>query len=131
MHSLDADYVFAAPDGRDRDHRAAARGIERAVTNAGLEGVSAHSCRHTFASRLIALGLDPVRVSKQLGHASPSFTEDAYSHEFERARHADELREAMSEGFGALLDVKPLSTSARNRPQPQPAKMAAVEPIHG
>jgi integrase len=130
-HCGDTDYVFAAPDGTGRDHRAAARGIGRSATAAGLDGVSAHSCRHTFASRLIALGLDPVRVSKQLGHASPSFTEDAYSHVFERARHADELREKLELGYGRLLDVNRMSTSSRNQAKPAPAKVAAIKPIRG
>ena len=38
-------------------------------------------------------GLDPVRVQQQLGHARPSITLDVYAHMFERARHADDLRE--------------------------------------
>ena len=105
LHSLEADYAFRAPDGRGRDHRSTAKGIERAVTRAGLgRGISAHSFRHTFASQLIVgLGLDPVRVSRLLGHTSPAFTASTYAHMFEQARHADELRERMAEGYGHLL----------------------------
>src|SRR5439155_951455 len=36
--------------------------------------LSLHSLRHTFASLLIAKGLDVVFVSRQLGHASPAVT---------------------------------------------------------
>jgi len=59
-----------------------------------LEGiVGFHTLRHGFASTLIVeLGLDPVVVSRQLGHARPSITLDRYSHLFDRARHADDLR---------------------------------------
>jgi integrase len=50
LHSSDTDFVFPSPNGRGRDHRSAGRGIERAAERAGLTGVSAHTCRHTFAS---------------------------------------------------------------------------------
>jgi integrase len=105
-HCGDGDFVFAAPDGRGREHRSVSRGIERAVTRAGLgKGISAHTFRHTFISRLIAMGLDPVRVSRQVGHKSAAFTAAVYAHDFERARYANELREQMQAGFGRLLNV--------------------------
>jgi integrase len=46
------DFVFSAPDGRGRDQRSTARGVERALKTAGLEGqgISSHNLRHTFAS---------------------------------------------------------------------------------
>ena len=132
LHCGDTDYVFPAPDGRGHDHRSAARGIERAVERAELgEGISAHSFRHTFASQLIALGLDPVRVSKQLGHTSASFTSDVYAHEFERARHADDLRDRMADGYGRLLDVNTMSTGGGNKPQPDRAKVASIARVGG
>ena len=107
-YSQSADYVFPAPDGGGRDHRSTSKGIERAVKRAGLgSGISAHSFRHTFASQLIVgLGLDPVRVSRLLGHTSPAFTASTYAHMFEQARHADELRERMADGYGRLLEVE-------------------------
>ena len=59
------------------------------------------SLRHSFASHLIRAGIDPVRVSKQLGHARVSITLDVYAHEFER-QHGDDLREQLTaRGFGA------------------------------
>jgi integrase len=44
-----------------------------------------HITRHTYASILIADGVDVVRVSKLLGHHSPAFTLRTYAHLFERA----------------------------------------------
>jgi integrase len=133
LHCGDSDFVFPAPDGRGRDHRSVSRGIERAVGRAKLgEGISAHNMRHTFASMLIVgLRYDPVAVSKQLGHTSAGFTASTYAHLFEQARHADELRERMSNGFGRLLDVNTMSTRGRNQPKPAPAPVAAIKPIHG
>lgn len=101
-----ADFVFPAPDGRGRDQRSVSRGIERALKRAGLDGqgLSAHAFRHSFASLLIVgLKLDPVTVAKQLGHSNPATTLRVYAHLFDRARHADETREAMGARFGHLL----------------------------
>lgn len=107
LHCGAGSFVFAAPDGKGRDHRSSSRGIERAVERAELgDGISAHSFRHTYASQLIiGLGLDTVRVSGQLGHTNAGFTASTYAHMFDQARHADELRDRMEKGYGRLLDV--------------------------
>jgi integrase len=133
IHCGDADFVFPAPNGRGRDHRSVSRGIERAVERAELgDGISAHNMRHTFASMLIVgLRYDPVRVSKQLGHTNAGFTAATYAHLFEQARHADELRDRMSEGFGRLLDVNAMSIRGRNRAKSAPVKVAGIKPISG
>lgn len=100
------DFLFPAPDGRGRDQRSTARAIERTFKRAKLDGqkLSSHNLRHTYASLLIVgLKLDPVGVAAQLGHSNPSTTLRIYAHLFDRARHADEAREKLSEGFGYLL----------------------------
>jgi integrase len=101
----ESDFVFPAPDGRGQDHRAVARKIQRAVNRAELgEGISAHAFRHTFASLLIVgLKLDPVNVAGQLGHSNPAITLGTYSHLFDKARAAESMRSALSDGFGHLL----------------------------
>jgi integrase len=128
------DFVFPAPDGRGRDHSATRKGIGRAVERAGLadQSISAHAFRHTFASLLIVgLKLDPARVAAQLGHANPAITLAVYTHLFEQARHADELRAALGEGFGHLLDGNGMSTSRRNGPQPEPRSPVQVSQLGG
>src|SRR5262249_22147296 len=117
--------VFAAPDGRGRNHRSTSRAIERAVERAGLEDVSAHTLRHVFASLLIVgLRLDPGRVRRQLGHSDAATTLRAYSLEFEQARHADELRQQLGASFGHLLEVNAKSTGGRNQAQVAPLRSA-------
>jgi integrase len=94
--------VFATPAGRGRDQRAASRSIQAAIARAG-DGLSAHSLRHGFASMLIVgLRYDAVSVAGQLGHAKASTTMNVYAHEFEEARHADELREQFGAHYGHL-----------------------------
>jgi integrase len=58
---------------------AAAQGLE-------LPYLNMHSLRHMHASILIENGEDPAYVAGRLGHASPSFTLDIYTHLFEERK---------------------------------------------
>lgn len=110
-----AEFVFPAPDARGRDQRSTARGVERALKNAKLdgEGISSHSFRHTYASLLIVgLKLDPVAVASQIGHSNPATTLRVYAHLFDKARHADETRQRLATGFGYLLATEPAASGS-------------------
>lgn len=73
--SGESDLVFCSDTGRTVGHRnLTARGLTKATKRAGLDGVTFHVLRHTFASILIDQGHDVVFVSRQLGHANPSIT---------------------------------------------------------
>lgn len=90
------DFVFPTATGgrRDKDNlrnRVLAPVFERA--NELLEergrvplpkGLTPHKLRHTFASVLIACGVDPISVMKQLGHTDPAFTLRTYAHMMSR-----------------------------------------------
>jgi len=69
---------------------------EGARSRAGLDDLRFHDLRHTFATRLIESGVDPVRVQRLLGHSTLLMTQ--------RYLHAtdDGLRSAV-----AQLDLKP------------------------
>lgn len=47
---------------------------------AGLERITLHSCRHTFASLAIAAGVNAKALSTYLGHSSVAITLDRYGH---------------------------------------------------
>jgi len=47
---------------------------------AGLEPISMHECRHTFASLMIAAGVNAKALSTFMGHANISITLDRYGH---------------------------------------------------
>ena len=47
---------------------------------AGLEPIGLHECRHTFASLMIAAGVNAKALSTYIGHASISITMDRYGH---------------------------------------------------
>jgi integrase len=48
----------------------------------GLRRITLHECRHTFASYMIAAGVNAKAVSTYMGHASVGFTLDRYGHLF-------------------------------------------------
>lgn len=111
--SADGDYVFATGLGTPLGYRnVERRGLARAARKARLENdhseaLRLHDLRHTFASHLIVdLRLDVAQVSRILGHARPSITLDTYTHLFDQAAHAAEVRERMgASAFGLLLDA--------------------------
>lgn len=85
--------------------------MKKAADDAGLndgEGPALrfHDLRHTFASHLIVdLSLDVAQVSRILGHARITITLDVYTHLFDDARHAREIRRQMAASeFASLLE---------------------------
>ena len=62
-----------------------------------------HDLRHTFASLLVAQGLNVVYVSRQLGHASPDITLRVYSHLFDQAEHGQRASAALEAQFETVL----------------------------
>jgi Phage integrase family len=100
--------------------------VDRAKFNGGQRAPTMHDLRHTFASLLIAEGLDVVFVTRQPGHANAATTLRVYASEFNRVRNADATRSAFSAGFGNLLE-----TATRNQSQPASLETAMVTPIGG
>ncbi|MBA2580160.1 MAG: tyrosine-type recombinase/integrase, partial [Thermoleophilaceae bacterium] len=47
---------------------------------AGEQRITLHECRHTFASLMIAAGVNPKALSTYMGHASITITIDRYGH---------------------------------------------------
>jgi integrase len=67
------EYVFYNPEtgGQWKDLWL---GLKRACRKAGIDGVTWHTFRHTFASRLTRAGADLVTVKELLGHSAVSVT---------------------------------------------------------
>lgn len=62
-------------------------GNRLALRAAGLRQVRFHDQRHSFASNLLAAGVDVVTVSEALGHANPHITFTVYAHALPKERH--------------------------------------------
>jgi integrase len=103
-HARPDSFVFASRTGTPLAVRnIIRRGLEEAITAAGLPKLRWHDLRHVAASAMIESGATVGYVSRVLGHANPAIRLGIYAHAFEQAAHADRTREAMEAAFGAAL----------------------------
>lgn len=72
-------------------YRTVQRSFKNACRRAKIEGLRFHDLRHTFASRLIELGVDIVRVKELLGHSTVKVTERYTHSSSEERKRAVEL----------------------------------------
>ncbi len=59
--------LFVNRQGRPLSVRSVQRLVSHYAQQAGLEGVSTRTLRHTFARRVLEMNLDPVQVARMLG----------------------------------------------------------------
>jgi integrase len=67
---------------RPFDPSNAIRDARRIWKREGLEGIGYHECRHTYASLMIAAGVNAKTLSIYMGHSSIVMTIDRYGHLF-------------------------------------------------
>jgi integrase len=71
--------VFGSGDRAFNPSSVALR-VKRAWRDAGLEAITLHECRHTYASLMIAAGVNAKALATYLGHATIAITFDRYGH---------------------------------------------------
>lgn len=74
------DHVFLNRNGKLLPNSNYDRYLEKICDKAGIERISMHTLRHTFATRCIESGMKPKTLQKILGHANISITMDLYVH---------------------------------------------------
>ena len=67
----------------------------------GSRQITFHALRHTHASHLIDAGIDVVKISRRLGHASPTVTLEIYAHRFRQ--RDDKSTTAINDAVAAFL----------------------------
>lgn len=72
-------WVFTTKTGSQIRHSHTWEKLRKACERAGLDNVTLHTLRHTFASHLVMAGVDLATISKLLGHKDISTTM-IYSH---------------------------------------------------
>ena len=77
-----AGLLFGRTPTKPFDDRALKLRAEKAWYAAGLTPITLHEARHTYASLLIASGVNSKAVSTYMGHASITITLDRYGHLF-------------------------------------------------
>lgn len=73
-------HVFGRPDGKAFDGPTVDARAKTAWRRAGLEPITLHQARHTFASLMIAAGVNAKALATYMGHASVTITLDRYGH---------------------------------------------------
>lgn len=77
---VDTGLVFTTPLGTMVDPDNLAHMLARVARRAGLSGVTAHTLRHTYATRLAENGV-PAKIAQELmGHSTITLTLDIYTH---------------------------------------------------
>ncbi len=79
------DYLFVQESGKPIDPNSITAWLRHFSKRHGLPHINPHAFRHTAASAMTQANLDPVTVSKRLGHSRVSTTMDIYAHMFEQA----------------------------------------------
>lgn len=74
------DLIFGTTDRAPFAPGNLTRRADDAWADAGLTRITLHECRHTFASLMIAAGVNAKTLSTYMGHASISTTFDLYGH---------------------------------------------------
>jgi integrase len=72
--------VLGRADGSPFDSERVTARSTKAWRQTGLEPITLHDARHTFASLMIAAGVNARALTTYMGHASVTFTYDRYGH---------------------------------------------------
>lgn len=90
---------FGHPDGRPFANQSTTQRAVRRWKKRGLTPIGLHDCRHTFASLMIAAGVNAKALSTFMGHSSITITLDRYGHLFPGSEaEAASLLDAYLEG---------------------------------
>ncbi len=112
-HLLDLDWreglVFGVRSTRPFNGTPLFKRAERAWNAAGLQRITLHECRHTFASLMIAAGVNAKALSTYMGHAGISITLDRYGHLMpgSESQAAGMLDSYLSTGAPGLRQARP------------------------
>ena len=94
-------YLFARPDGRAISDSSLAAALKKAREQLGFgNDFTAHTLRHSFATRLLEQGVPPETIQMLLGHASARSTR-IYLHLTKPLQ--DDIRKKLDLSFGDCL----------------------------
>jgi integrase len=92
----------------------------RAQREAGIEPFAIHECRHTYASLMIAAGVNAKALSEFMGHASIAVTLDLYGHLMPGSH--DEAAGLLDAFLARSAGTETVSTAAPTAPHPEQSR---------
>lgn len=95
--------VFPDIDGSPQSPHAFTQEWVAVAGKTGVRGITFHALRHTHASHLIDAGIDVVKNSRRLGHASPTITLGTYAHLF--SKRDDKSSAAINAAVASLFSA--------------------------
>jgi integrase len=98
---LDDALLFPKLDGSPQSPRTFSNEWANVAASIGLPQITFHALRHTHASHLIDAGIDVVKISRRLGHASVDITLRVYAHLFRK--RDDKSSAAINAAVASLL----------------------------
>lgn len=92
LNVADTNSFIFGKNGHAAEPRTVQRHFQQTICSLGFSGVHFHTLRHSFATRLMELGIEIQTISALLGHQSAKTTLDFYGHSLlERQRYAVSL----------------------------------------
>ena len=107
----DTDLVFTTLQGKMLSKRYIDRAFKSALTRAGLpDTIRVHDMCHGVATQWLSAGINPVVVSRRLGHSNVAFTLQVYGHVLpnDEAQMAEEME-------GVLLSSEEMASQTGRR----------------
>lgn len=93
----DCPYLIKATDGSPFRPNESNRRLHQYMERIGLEPLTFHALRHTYASMCVAFGADLATVSRRMGHSNVSTTLSIYTHLFEKQSDQDPIASQFDE----------------------------------
>ena len=96
-----ADFVFLCRKGSPIKNSTYDTALYKLTEKAGIEHISMHTLRHTFATRCIEAGMRPKTLQGILGHANIDITMNLYVHNTEEEKEKEIKK--FEEAFGVKM----------------------------
>ncbi len=99
----DSPYLIKAVDGSAFRPNEANRRLHQYMEQIGIEPITFHALRHTYASMCVSFGMDLATVSRRMGHSNISTTLGIYTHLFQRSA---EEKDPIASRFDEMMERK-------------------------
>lgn len=98
---INSKYLIKAEDGTPLKPQAVNERLRRYVKRIGIEHITFHQLRHTYASIVASEGTDLVTLSRLMGHSNKSTTLNIYTHLFQ---DENDIGQSVANNFDDMVE---------------------------